>query len=168
VWDNEWGRGIYLDVNNNSVNPYSSTLPTGQSRPGTGDIRLVKNYWKMVPYSYGSPPSPLDWYFSQFGPVTHPAGEAVLPFYYPYPTGYYYDDEGNIKYYPKYGNTFDNWEYDNGYGCVYAWYQWGYYPGYMRWSCTFFKGVSITTDDQVYINISPESESVKIGDYRVN
>ncbi|MCE5222846.1 hypothetical protein LLG10_01455 [bacterium] len=168
VWDNEWGRGIYLDVNNNTVHSQSTTIPPGESRPGTGDIRLAKNFWKKGPYAYGYPPVSQNWYYSQYGPMVHPAGEAVLPFYYPYPNYYYYDEQGNFRYYPKFYNTFDNWEYDNGYGCTYAYYQYGYYPGYMRWGCTFYSGVSVTTDNLVYINSNPQGGAVKAGDYRIN
>lgn len=168
VWDNEWGRGIYLDVNINTAHSQSSTIPPGETRPDTGDMRLVKNFWKRGPYAYGYPPVSYSWYYSQYGPMTHPAGEPVLPFYYPYPEYYYYDQQGNFQYYPKFYNTFDNWSYDNGYGCTYAYYQWGYYPGYMRWGATFYTGVSITTDNLVYVNVLPTGGAVKPGDYRIN
>ena len=168
VWDNEWGRGIYLDVNINTAHSQSTTIPPGESRPGTGDIRLVQNFWKRGPYAYGYPPVSYSWSMSQYGPMVHPAGEPVLSWYTPYPNYYYYDPAGNFRYHPKFENTFDNWEYDQGYGCTYAYYQSGYYPGYMRWGCTFYSGVSITTDNLVYINTSPQGGAVKVGDYRIN
>jgi len=168
VWDNEWGRGIYLDVNTNTQHSSSTTTPPGESRPGTGDIRLVQNFWKKGPYAYGYPPVSYGWYYSQYGPMVHPAGEPVLPHLWPYPDYYWYDEAGNFYYHPKFYNTFDNWEYDNGYGCTYAYYPWGYYPGYMNWGCTFYSGVSITTDNLVYINSAPQGGSVKVGDYRIN
>jgi hypothetical protein len=159
VWYNQFGSGIYADVNrmlytaaNN--NGYPSN-PPGMTRPDTRDIRLVKNRFFKPVYGYS-------WYYDQFGSREWDAGKAVIPasWAYSYPYPYWYQ------------NTFDNcYIQDGGTGAYCMMYPWAptTYAGAMVNESSFYrtKYVSITINNTAYINSLPISNAVKVGDTRM-
>lgn len=158
VWYNQYGSGIYADINRATYGGSYPSVPPGMTRPDTRDVRLVKNRFFKKVYYY-------DNYYAQFGSNEWDAGKLVIPCYYNYTYPYPY----------WYGNTWDNCDTTDGgtgaYAMMYE-YSYGgiqYYAGAMKYESSFYRTryVSVTVENTAYINSLPVSNFVKAGDTRM-